>query len=48
MALLHDGMLKENEIYRFRFGADGLPSGLYLLRAVGKTFTTTRQAMLVR
>ncbi|MDX1547144.1 MAG: hypothetical protein R3247_09160, partial [Rhodothermales bacterium] len=46
VALLHDGPLPAHEAHAFTFDAGRLPSGLYLYRAVGETFTASRPAVL--
>ena len=48
VARLHQGVLPANELQVFRFGADNLPSGIYLIRVVGENFATTRQATLLK
>ncbi len=48
VALLHDGALDAGTTHRFTFGGSGMPSGVYLLRAEGRTFVETRTLMLVK
>ena len=48
LAVLHDGLLGPAPAYRFTFEAGALPSGVYLYRAVGETFTATGRMVLVR
>lgn len=48
VAQLHEGVLPANELQVFRFGADALPSGIYLIRVTGEHFATTRQATLLK
>lgn len=46
--LLYDGVLEAGEERTFTFDANDLPSGLYLYRAQGKSFVTTRQVTLLK
>jgi hypothetical protein len=48
VALLHEGSLVGEESHAFRFDAAALPSGIYLIRATGETFATTRPITLVK
>lgn len=48
VARLHDGNLSADESHAFNFEADGLPGGIYLIRATGENFVDTRQALLVK
>ena len=48
VALLHEGSLEADREHRFTFKADGLPSGVYFIRATGETFTQTRRATLLK
>ena len=48
VALLHDGPLEAQERYTFTFEADNLPSGLYLIRTAGATFSNTQQVTLLK
>jgi hypothetical protein len=45
---LHEGVLAENIQYPFRFEADGLPGGMYVVRATGENFVETQQVMLAK
>jgi hypothetical protein len=44
---LHDGLLSAGE-HRFTIEAEALPSGTYLVRAVGERFRATRRAVLLK
>lgn len=44
---LHDGLLSAGE-HRFEVQGAALPSGLYLVRAVGERFRATRRAVLLK
>ena len=48
VATLFDGTMTANETRSFSFDGAGLPSGLYLYRAEGETFSATRQALLLK
>jgi hypothetical protein len=48
VAELHNGLVEANQIRTFRFEADHFSSGTYFLRAVGSTFLTTQQVLLVK
>ena len=48
VAHLYDSEMAATERYRLTFDAHHLPSGLYFIRAAGRTFTASTQAMLVR
>jgi len=48
VAVLHQGTLRAQEAHRFTFDAVTLPSGTYLIRAMGERFTTTRRVLLVK
>ncbi|HMB90884.1 MAG TPA: T9SS type A sorting domain-containing protein [Rhodothermales bacterium] len=48
VAELHNGLVEANQIRTFRFKADNFSSGTYFLRAVGNTFLTTQQVLLVK
>lgn len=48
VATLHDGPLTANEAHTFTFDAAPLPSGVYLYRASGETFTATRTVTLLK
>lgn len=43
---LHDGVIPANEARVFRLDGANLPSGLYLIRALGKQFNATQKVML--
>ncbi len=46
--VLHDGILPAGTQHRFAFDAHALPSGMYLIRAVGESFTGSQPALLLR
>ena len=46
--LLHDGMLTGTVQHVFRFDADGLPGGLYIIRATGDTFMDHSNVMYLK
>jgi hypothetical protein len=48
VATLFDGTMAANEARSFSFDGAGLPSGLYLYRAEGESFSATRQALLLK
>ncbi|MFQ5571498.1 MAG: hypothetical protein ACE5G0_17605 [Rhodothermales bacterium] len=48
VASLYAGMLEADQTRRMVFEAGGLPSGLYVIRAVGETFSVVRSVMLIR
>lgn len=48
VATLHDGPLTANVEHRFVLAANGLPSGLYVVRATGDRFSQTRRVTLSR
>lgn len=48
VALLHDGAVASGVPLRLSLEADGLPSGLYVIRAIGEAFSATRRATLMR
>ena len=48
VARLHEGTLEAGHAHAFRFEAASLPSGVYLVRATGETFTQTRRATLLK
>ena len=48
VARLFDGPLPARASHAFRFDAVGLPSGHYVLRATGETFTSRRMVTLLR
>lgn len=45
---LFKGTMDANETRTFTFEADDLPSGIYLYRVSGKSFTATRQMTLLK
>ena len=48
VATLFDGPMAANEVRSFSFEGAGLPSGLYLYRAEGETFSATRRMTLLK
>ena len=48
VARLHDGTLPADQAHEFDFEAGDLPGGLYVIHALGESFSTTRTAMLVK
>ena len=46
--LLYDGTMGSEQAQAMVFEADDLPSGLYLIRAIGEAFVATQTVMLVR
>lgn len=48
VAQLHEGRLAAGGMHRFTFEAGNLPSGLYLIRVVGETFSEVRSATLLK
>lgn len=46
--MLFDGQMEAGETKSFTFDAGELPSGIYLYRVQGKTFTATRQMTLLK
>lgn len=48
VARLHDGPLAPNTAHRFTFEASGLPSGLYVYRVEGETFSASKLMTLVK
>lgn len=45
---LYSGTLEAGETRSFTFTADDLPSGIYLYRVQGESFTATRQVTLLK
>lgn len=45
---LYDGIMEAGETRTFTFEAGNLPSGIYLYRVQGATFTATRQVTLLK
>ena len=48
VATLHDGVLAANQERTFTFEAGQLPSGVYLIRIQGESFTDTRRVTLLK
>lgn len=48
IAVLHDGLLRARQLTTFTIPADELASGLYLVRAVGESFRSTRRVVVAR
>jgi hypothetical protein len=48
VARLYSGVLPANSPTTFSLRADGLPSGVYVIRAAGETFSAARRVMLVK
>jgi len=48
VALLYRGTIDADVEHRFTFEAGVLPSGLYVIRATGETFTTSKKVTLLR
>ena len=48
VAILHDGPLTAGMAHAFLFNGAELPSGMYVVRAVGETFRASRRAVFVR
>jgi len=48
VALLYDGLFPAETSRSFRFEADTLPSGVYLLRVLGEQFVTTQSLVLTK
>lgn len=48
VALLHDGMLEAGQAHRFTFDARMLPSGTYLYRAAGASFSSVKHMTLMK
>ncbi len=45
---LHDGIVDAGQVRTFTVTADALPTGTYLIQAVGETFEATRQVVLLK
>ena len=45
---LYSGTMEAGETRTFTFAADNLPSGIYLYRVQGESFTATRQMTLLK
>ena len=48
VALLHDGALGAGTTHQFRIDGANLPSGVYVVRAIGERFTDVRQMTLAK
>ena len=48
VALLHEGSIAAGTHHRFVFQGAALPSGLYLIRAEGQTFSAVRSVVLLK
>jgi len=48
VALLHDGVLGAGSVHQFQIDGANLPSGVYVVRAIGEHFTDVRQVTLTR
>lgn len=48
VALLHDGVLAGNQTHRFTFEAGNLPSGLYVYRVTGESFSAAKPLLLMK
>ena len=48
VALLHDGVLNGGQTHSFTINGANLPSGVYLVRATGRTFTASRRVTLLK
>jgi hypothetical protein len=48
VATLHEGALVEGHPHVFALDGAGLPDGVYLVRAVGATFSDARRVTLAR
>jgi hypothetical protein len=48
VALLYQGVLQAQQTETIRFGASGLTGGVYLIRATGEAFSTTRRVTLLK
>nr|AWJ66356.1 hypothetical protein [uncultured bacterium] len=48
MALLQDGPLPSGAVHPFTLDGAGLPSGVYVVRALGETFTAAYTATLLK
>jgi hypothetical protein len=48
VAVLFDGKVDAGETEALRLDADGLASGVYLVRVTGETFAATRRLTVVR
>ena len=48
VAVLHDGPLAPHQAYPFTLDGSALPNGVYLIRAIGSTFSDARRVTLAR
>jgi len=48
VAVLHDGVIDAGGIRQFDIDGSQLPGGVYMIRASGTTFSTTKQVVLLR
>jgi|GEM_PF-3517546 len=48
VSVLHEGIMEANTTHTFRFGASHLPSGMYIIRIEGKSFSSNRKAILLK
>lgn len=48
VTLVYDGQLDAGQTQRFTLDGDGLPSGMYVLRAQGETFQASRSLVLMK
>ena len=48
VSTLHEGRLEAGRTYPFRFQADGLAGGVYLIRVHGETFTVARSVTRIK
>ena len=48
VALLHDGVLGAGSVHQFQIDGANLPSGVYVVRAIGEHFTDVRQVTLMK
>ncbi len=48
VAVLQNGVLPAQQARTLRFDAASLPSGVYMVRAIGETFKASRQVLLVK
>jgi hypothetical protein len=48
VAVIHDGDVEAHQATSFRINGEGLSSGYYFIRVVGKTFVDSQQVLVVR
>lgn len=48
VATLHDGTLSAGSVHQFQIDGSNLPSGIYVVRAIGEQFTDVRQVTLLK